>query len=123
MLDKASEFILKKIVKETYNKGYKIFYITEFCNLIPKKLKVSSINILDFIRNLEEKDYISLKYVDEELFCVSALLKARIYLEDKVITIKKNKQFKKVATWLILFNFIFCFFACFLSIFIVLKVM
>lgn len=123
MLDKASEFILKKFVKESYNKGYKIFYIDEFSNLIPKKYNIDKNNLLDFVKNLEEKGYISLKYTDEELFCLTALLKARIYLEDKLDTLKKYNKFKKLAIWVISLNFIFCFLACFLSIFIATKLL
>lgn len=121
MLDNASEFILKKFVKESYNKGYKIFYIEEFSNLIPKKYNIDKNNLLDFVRNLDEKGFISLKYTDDELFCLTALHKARIFLEDKLDTLKKYNKFKKLAVWVILLNFIFCFIACFLSIFIATK--
>lgn len=101
MLDKRSEALLRIINKECLEGSYKVLEVDDLIRLMPKKYKVDYETISQLMGYLKAGEYVSVKYYDNEVFCVSPLPRGRrvfeVELEDK-----KNNKKRKLKGFLLL---------------------
>ena len=116
MLDVRSKQILKYIVSECGGGTYRVISINELQECMPKKFKADSQIIFQCMTYLEEGNYISIKYKDKNMYCVSPLPFARQMLEQESSESKKAKQMLKIGGILYILVFIFAFLGSFLAI-------
>ena len=103
MLDKRSMALLKIINEECVNSGYKIFSVEQLINSLPSELGVDENVFLICIKNLFDRQYISVKYQDENEICLVPLAKGRVVFENIIDEeIERNSIKKKY------FAFSFC---------------
>ena len=84
MLDKRSMALLKIINAECVNSGYKIFSVEQLINSLPSELGVDENVFLICIKNLLDREYISVKYQDENEICLVPLVKGRLVFENAI---------------------------------------
>lgn len=73
MIDIKSKIVLKILAKECPNGAYKIVDTSDIISAMPNKYKVDSEGLKHVLIYLERQDYISIKYDDENLYCIAVL--------------------------------------------------
>ena len=81
MLDKRSEALLRIINKECNEGSYRVLEVDDLIRLMPKKFKVDFDTISQLMGYLKTGEYVSVKYSDNEVFCVSPLPRGRRIFE------------------------------------------
>ena len=95
MLDKRTALLLGQLNTICLDETYKVIEIKELCSKMPSKLKVNSQSLLESIKHLVERNYISLKYFDEDVFCLSILPKGRLFKEkSEELALVRSKKFE-----------------------------
>lgn len=84
MLDKRCLTLLNVINLQCVNSGYKIFSIEELVLSMPSYLGMDSEQVLQCIKTLTDKEYISVKYQDEREICTCPLTKGRLVFENRL---------------------------------------
>ena len=109
MLDTKSKLVLKIIQKECKNGSYKIIEKNDVISALPLKYRCET-DELDHIMNfLERQDYISIKYDDENVYCLCILPLANEVFEES------KKKRKKNSILIPLLTLIFAFLGSFLG--------
>ena len=106
MLDAKSLIVLKILVKECKNGGYKIVESRDIISAMPEKFKVDYDGLKNILTFLEHSDCISIKYDDDGVFCLCVLPYGYKMLENKVSQKKKATTFPFWIYILILFSVI-----------------
>ena len=73
MLDVKSKLVLKILAKETSGGSYKIFESEDIISLLPKRFRTDSEGIRHILTHLERQDFISIKYDDDDTYCLCVL--------------------------------------------------
>ena len=73
MLDTKSKLVLKILAKESSGGSYKIFESSDIISLLPKRYRTDSEGIRHILTHLERQDLISIKYDDDDLYCLAVL--------------------------------------------------
>ena len=114
MLDKRSEVLLRIINKECNEGSYKVIDVDDILRLMPNRFKVDLETINQLMNYLKSGDYISIKYSDNEVFCVSPLPRGR-----RMFELEKEERHLSKKRYLVLFNVYFllifnfwCLFRC-----------
>ncbi len=94
MLDKRSEALLRIINKECNEGSYRVLEVDDLIRLMPKKFKVDFDTISQLMGYLKSGEYVSVKYSDNEVFCVSPLPRGRRIFEVEQEEKNSNKKFK-----------------------------
>ena len=95
MLDKKTAKLLDELNAICFDNSYKVIEIRELCEKMPKNLKVDHEILSECIRHLVERNYISLKYFDDEVYCLSMLPKGRLFKEkNDELSLAKDKKFE-----------------------------
>lgn len=81
VLDNLSNIILKK-VNSISKEGYRIITTEEVIKSLPKNIKLDKAGIFSTINYLEENNYISVKFSEDDAYCVSPLPKGRMAIEE-----------------------------------------
>ena len=102
MLDKRSEALLRIINGECREGSYKVLEIDDLIRAMPKKFKIDSDGILQLIGYLKKAEYLSVKYKDGEVVCVSPLPRGRRIFEVEEDN-KRHKKRKKIKILLFIF--------------------
>lgn len=84
MLDKRTKTLLDIINKECANTGYKVLEINDLVLAFPSWFGMDKEGVIDCINTLSEKEYISVKYLDELEVCLSPLSKGRLDFENRI---------------------------------------
>ncbi len=116
MLDDRSKNLLNYLVKECNEGSYRVFDVKELINSLPKKYKPDDSAISLCMDYLEKGNYISIKYKDSKLYCISPLPFARQILENESNEQQKTKKMYKLGSFLYLLVFICAFLGSFLAI-------
>lgn len=97
MLDKRSEALLRIINKECNEGSYRVLEVDDLIRLMPKKFKVDFDTISQLMGYLKTGEYVSVKYSDNEVFCVSPLPRGRriFEVEQEEKNSNKKSKFKK----------------------------
>lgn len=93
MLDKRSLSVLEYLNKQCLNCGYKVFDLAETVSALPVEYGFDKESVMECIRSLSERSYISVKYTDENEVCLSPLPKGRLVFENRI-----DSEIEKSAT-------------------------
>lgn len=95
MLDRRTAKILEELNNICADGSYKVVEIKDICDAMPKKMSLDSESLEQSINHLVERNYVSLKYFDDEVFCISVLPKGRLFKEkNDELKIAKDKKFE-----------------------------
>ncbi len=109
MLDKRSEALLRIINKECNEGSYRVLEVDDLIRLMPKKFKVDFDTISQLMGYLKTGEYISVKYSDNEVFCVSPLPRGRRIFEVEQEEKNSNKKSKLKKFFLLTFYLLLIF--------------
>ena len=114
MLDIKSKIVLKILSKECPNGSYKIVDSSDIISAMPNKYKVDSEGLGHILNYLERQDCISIKYDDENIFCIAILPYGYEICENSnQKEASKNKRLPLTIIFIIFF--IICFTASFIA--------
>lgn len=116
MLDYRSKTILVYLVNECSEGSYRVVETKELIATLPKKIKADNSVVEQCMKYLEKGNYISIKYKDNNMYCVSPLPFARQLLENERNQRLKAKKFITMGSMLYILIFIFAFLGSFLAI-------
>ncbi len=113
MIDTKSKLVLTILAKECGDGGYKIIEIPDIIMALPRHFRMDSESIKHILTHLERQDIISIKYDDDDIYCLSVLPYGFEILEnEKPKFIKKDKISRKNSNILLIF---LCFFSSILG--------
>lgn len=102
MLDVKSKLVLKILIKECPYGSYNIIESKDIISALPSKYKVDVEGLENILIYLERQEYISIKYDDDGVYCLSVLPFGNELLEQD----DKKREEKSSRLWLfILINF------------------
>ena len=84
MLEKRCLALLEYLNKQCLKSGYKVFSIKELASIMPSYFNIDESGILECVVALKERDYISLKYFDEQEVCLCPSTKGRLVFENRL---------------------------------------
>ncbi|MBE7075028.1 MAG: hypothetical protein E7376_03525 [Clostridiales bacterium] len=116
MLDERSKTILSYLVKECSEGSYRVIESNELLAALPKKFKPDEGTVTLCMEYLEKGNYISIKYKDAKMYCVSPLPFARQILENESNEQEKSKKFFRLASILYILVFVCAFLGTFVAI-------
>ena len=91
MLDKRTTEFLKIINSNSTEGAFKVLEISNVLNKMPSKYKIDYDSIVHMAEYLKERDFVTIKYVDEQEICLAPLPKGRLY-DEKEKELKKEKR-------------------------------
>lgn len=92
MIDKKSYEILKYLANECDN-GYKVIEVEDILKEI-KENDINQILLKQTLIYLDKNGYISIKYNDDNVYCVSMLPYGRQFIETRNVKDKQSKDMK-----------------------------
>lgn len=96
MLDKRCFALLEYVNSECLNAGYKVFSLEQIIENLPVKLGVDKDILKESFNVLSQREYVSVKYIDDEEVCVSPLTEGRLVferrIEDKMAKARAEKR-------------------------------
>jgi uncharacterized protein YbaR (Trm112 family) len=95
MLDKRCLTLLNVINLQCVNSGYKIFSIEDLVLSMPSYLSMDSEQVLQCVKTLADKEYISVKYQDEREICTCPLTKGRLVFENRLEEEMQKSLYRK----------------------------
>ena len=116
MLDTKSRLVLSILYQEAKNGNYKIFEIQDIIMSLPKRYRMDTQSVKNILNHLERQDIISIKYDDEDKFCLCVLPYGFEIIENEKpskITYKEKKQTSTINYPLFA---IICFLSSFLAV-------
>lgn len=119
MIDSKSKLVLKILASECRDGSYKIIESSDIITALPRHLRVDNDAIRHILTYLERQDIISIKYDDDNTYCLSVLPYGFEILENqsqKLITTKTLPNSPSGAT--IFFTFLSSFVGTLFAIFI-----
>lgn len=108
MIDSKSKLILKVLASECGDGNYKIIEIPDIIMSLPKNFRMDSEAVKHILTHLERQDFISIKYDDDDVYCLAVLPYGFEILEtEKPKYIKKEKiKERKLNTATIILSFV-----------------
>lgn len=116
MLDLRSKIVLKYLVKECNEGSYKVIDTDDIVLCLPKKVKPDREVVFQIIKHLENGEYLSVKYSDDEQYCLCPLPFGRQFIENDEIQTKNRKILKKLGMKNNIITFLCAFLGAFLAI-------
>lgn len=116
MLDERSKIVLKYLVKECSEGSYRVVDVADLVESLPAKFKPDNGTVSLCMDYLEKGNYISIKYKDSKMYCVSPLPFARQILENESNEQEKTKKLFKIGSFLYVLVFICAFLGSFMAI-------
>lgn len=100
MLDDRSYALLKIINGECAGQGYKIFGTEDLARSLPNEYAVNADGVRETLKNLADREYISVKYEDEAEICLKPLAKGRLAFERRIDEeLETARSEKKYFLW------------------------
>ena len=107
MFDIKTKLVLKILAQECRNGNYKIVEVSDIIMALPKRFRMDSDAIKHILEHLERQDFISIKYDDEDIYCLAVLPFGFEILEnDSLSDLNRKKEKQKKFSML---TFILCF--------------
>lgn len=108
MLDSKSKLVLKILAKECNDGSYKIIEGADVISSLPKHYRTDSDGLKHILTHLERQDMISIKYDDDDVYCISVLPFGFEALESEKPKIIKKDIYKEksLSKWTIFLSFI-----------------
>jgi hypothetical protein len=98
MLDDRTDYLLNFINRECSEGTFRIFSPSELLAAFPKKYAVDTDGLLLIMGYLKEREFILVKYADEESICLTPLPKGRLYHEERASR-KKDIFHERKILW------------------------
>ena len=96
MIDTKSKLVLKILANECSDGNYKIVEVSDIIMSLPRHFRMDSEAVKHILTHLERQDFISIKYDDDDVYCLAVLPFGFEVLEnDKPKYIKKEKSKEK----------------------------
>ena len=92
MLDERTLKLLDVINHECADGGYKVFSIEDLVLSLPERYKVDENSIRESIDSLSAREYISVKYQDENEVLLTSLPKGRFIFESRIDSEVEREQ-------------------------------
>ncbi len=109
MIDLKSKLVLSVLAKECTDGSYKIIEIPDIIMALPKRFRMDSEAVKHILTYLERQDMISVKYDDDDVFCLAVLPYGFEILEtEKPKILKKRKEKQQNISFM---TILLCFFA------------
>ena len=107
MIDTKSKLVLKILANECSDGNYKIVEVSDIIMSLPRHFRMDSEAVKHILTHLERQDFISIKYDDDDVYCLAVLPYGFEVLEnDKPRHIKKEKsKEKKLNIYTIILSF------------------
>lgn len=96
MLDKQTASLLKTLTTICGDGGYKVIEIKDLLDKLPTKYNFAEDSIGSCMTYLADRSYIDIKYMENSVYCLACLPKARMYFENLDETDRQNRNFKKL---------------------------
>lgn len=93
MIDKRTSYLLNILNNVCQDGAYKVIEFNEIIEKMPRFYEITKENIVEDLRGLQERNYVALKYNDDNVVCLTTLAKARLYNE-KSAELRQEKQAK-----------------------------
>lgn len=84
MIDSRSFALLKVLNAECSGQGYKVFCIEDLKLSLPPAYAATSEGIRETLKALCDREYISVKYEDDNEVCLKPLVKGRLAFENRI---------------------------------------
>ena len=97
MLDKQTSTLLANLNAICQDGSYKVIEKNELINAISKKNKVDEDALKAMIEHLQERNYLSIKYSDDNVYCLSVLPKGRLFEEKSKELANEKRKFNKLV--------------------------
>lgn len=99
MLEKKVSSILSAVNEQVRDNEYVVIKNEDILPFVDKKLEFTGEEIKDAIDQLNEREFIKLKYSDETTYCLTVLPKGRTYKEEnkeieqlQIMQVQNNKK-------------------------------
>jgi hypothetical protein len=92
MLDKRSKSALRFFVEECSEGSYKILETEDIIKHLPKSFKADEVAVAQIAKYLENGEYISVKYSDDQQYCLCPLPFGRQFIENADQEEKNKRQ-------------------------------
>lgn len=108
MIDTKTKLILNILAQECSDGNYKIVEISDIIMALPKRYRMDSDAVRHILLHLERQDMISIKYDDEDVYCLAVMPFGFESLEnEKPLPIKRaSEKQKKLSTLTIVLSFL-----------------
>lgn len=108
MIDTKSKLVLGILAKECGNESYKIIEASDIIMALPRHFRVDSTSIKHILTHLENQDLISIKYEDDDTYCVAVLPMGfeALEMQRPKLLQTKNASEKKISMLTIFFSFL-----------------
>ena len=73
MIDTKTKLVLKILANECSDRNYKIIEISDIIMALPKHFRMESDAVKHILTYLERQDMISIKYDDDDVYCLTVL--------------------------------------------------
>lgn len=84
MLDKRSLFLLNAINAQCLDSGYRVFDLKELLCYMPEHFGMQLEELINCVKALAEREYVSVKYLDDVEVCLCPLPKGRLVFENRI---------------------------------------
>ena len=97
MLDKQTSTLLANLNAICQDGSYKVIEKNELINSVSKKNKIDEDALKAMIEHLQERNYLSIKYSDDKVYCLSVLPKGRLFEEKSKELANEKRKFNKLV--------------------------
>ena len=121
ILDKRTSALISMINEECNEGAFKVIEIADIISAMPKRYKIDRDNIKQMIDFLIERDFLEVKYSDENEYCLAPMPKGRLYHEQAAQEKKQKARERKIVAYTILGAFFAAFAGSLLGIMLFLR--
>lgn len=116
MLDKQTTSLLQNLNKICGDGSYKVLDKVDLLSKMPKKYKTDNDGLNSMISHLQERNYLSVKYTDDQVYCLAVLPKGRLYEEKNEELINEKKKYNKLIITTMTLSCVASFIGAFLAV-------
>lgn len=114
MKDICEKLVLEFVADEC-GTVYRIFELEDIEVYVAKSCKIKNINIITTLKNLDEKNFVSVKYIDSVNVCVCLTEQGKQIIKNQTSDFEKLRKNHKKNGFLLFFVLFFAFFGAFLG--------
>ena len=96
MLDKQTVVLLDNLNNLCQDGNYKVLDKNDLINNYSKKYKINQDSLNDMIEHLQQRNYINVKYSDDNVYCLTVLPKGRLFEEKNKELQNERKKYNKL---------------------------
>jgi len=121
ILDKRTSALMS-MINEVCNEGsFKVLEIADIIASLPRRYKLDRGNLKQMMDFLVERDFLEVKYYDDNEYCLSPMPKGRLYHEQARDEKKQKSRERELIVYTIIGSFIAAFAGALLGIILFLR--